>query len=76
MTLKDFIMEGLIKDEEKIRILRPICGAVHTIRGNWFQDHILDLHDMEIAEVQWSREKGWTVLLADQEAEPADLPFV
>ena len=73
MTLKDCIMEGLIADDEQIRILRPICGTIHTIRGNWYQDHVLDLHDMEIAEVKWSKAEGWKILLED--AKPADLPF-
>ena len=73
MTLFDFLQEGLVKDEEKILILNPICGVVHKLRGNWFQDHVLDLQDREIAEVSWNKEKGWKVLLAKIEA--PDLPF-
>ena len=73
MTLKDFIMEGLIKDDDKILILNPICGTVYNVRGNWFQDHILNLQDRDVMEVSWNKEKGWKVLLAEVEVQ--DVPF-
>ncbi len=65
MTFGEFLEEGLIKDDDKILILLPICGAMHKLRGNWFQDHILDLQDREIAEVSWNKEKGWKVRLTE-----------
>ena len=73
MTLKDFIMEGLVKDDETILIMKPICGKVYNVRGNWFQDEVLDLQEREVVEVSWSKEKGWKILLA--EVEVPDVPF-
>ena len=76
MTLSELIMDGIIKDNEKIRITKPIVGSVSLMRsGYWFNDQILDYQNHEITEFSWSKEKGWTISLAETEIEPDELPF-
>lgn len=73
MTFKEFLQEGLVKADDKILILKPICGTVYNVRGNWFQDQILELQEREVVEISWSKEKGWKILLAEIKA--PDNPF-
>ena len=66
-------MDGLVKDNEKIRIIKPITVSVSVIRrGFWYSDQILGYLDNDIAEYSWSRERGWAVTLADTEAVPKE----
>ena len=64
MTFKEFLQEGLVKDDDKILILKPICGTVYNVRGSRYPDQILELQNMEVVEVSWSKKKGWKILLA------------
>lgn len=76
MTLHDLIMNDLVKDDEKIRIIMPLVGGVSVVRGGfWYNDQILDFQNNDICEFSWSKEKGWTVTLTDTEIEPKELPF-
>lgn len=76
MTLKDLIMNQLIKDDEKIRITKPIVGSISLMRGGyWYNDQILDYQNHEIVEYSWSKEKGWAITLAETETELEELPF-
>lgn len=78
MTLGELILEGLIKDDEQIQILKPICGTVRTLRGLWYQDHILNLKDMEIGGFRWNKAEGWEIYLTEedmQSIQPTELPF-
>lgn len=61
MTLGELISEGLIKDNERIQveINYPNGRAACVWKGNWFQDHILNLTDIELSGISWSRESGW-----------------
>ena len=72
MTLAEFMMEGLIKDEDKLKIVKTICEDVTAVRrGNWFQDHMLDFSEDEVIAFQWDKKNGWKITVTD----PAELPF-
>ena len=76
MTIHDLLNNGLVKDDDKIKVVRPLVGNILDVRtGYWFNDQILDFHNAEITEFSWSKEKGWLVAVEPIEAEPADLPF-
>lgn len=76
MTLHDLIMNGIIKDDEKIKVVKPMTGKLLDVRrGYWFNDRILDFHNHEITEFSWSKENGWTISLDASEIEPVELPF-
>lgn len=60
MTMHDLLTNGLLKDDDKIKVVRPLAGHILDVRtGHWFNDHILDFHNAEIMEFSWSKEKGW-----------------
>lgn len=76
MTMHDLLNSGLIKDTDRIRVVKPITGNLVDMRdGFWFNDQILDFHNQEVTEFMWNKEKGWTFALAASEVEPVELPF-
>ena len=67
MTMKELIENGLIKDDDKIRIMRMLPLGFHiSRRGSWYQDFILPYVNEEIREYSWSREKGWNIWLESE----------
>lgn len=76
MTMHDLLNSGLIKDTDRIRVVKPITGNLVDMRdGFWFNDQILAFHNQEVTEFMWNKEKGWTIALAASEVEPVELPF-
>lgn len=72
MTLGDMIQEGLIKDNEDVRIeIRYPNGRAACIwKGKWFQDHMLNCTDVEVTGIAWNRETGWRLQgIVEEEAE-------
>lgn len=64
MLLKDMILNGIVKDNDKITISKPLTGSTCDIRkGNCFQDQILDFMDSEIRAFSWDEENGYSVEL-------------
>ena len=64
MTLKDLIMNGFVKDTDKITITKPLSGSAFDLRkGNWFNDQILDFMDCEIKSFYWNEKNGFSIAL-------------
>mgnify|MGYP006989052320 CR=1 FL=1 len=64
MTLRDLILNHMVKDDDMITIARPLCGsAVDMRKGNWFHDRILDFMNLEIARFTWDEETGYSIAL-------------
>lgn len=61
MTMHDLLTIGLITDEDKITILRPLLTAADIRKGHWYNDHILAFHNKEIADLSWNEEKGFFI---------------
>ena len=66
MTLGDLIISGVLTSEEKIRVMKPTITGLYTRTGYWFNDDILELRNIEIAEFAWSKKKGWNILLENE----------
>lgn len=66
MTMHDLLTNGLLKDTDPVKVIRPLTGNMIDVRrGRWFNDQILDFHNAEILEISWSKGKGWTILVED-----------
>lgn len=64
MTLRDLIANGLIKDNDKIVIAKPLTGNACDMRkGNWFNDQVLEFMNAEISEFSWSEDGGYSIAL-------------
>lgn len=68
MTMHDLLANELLKDEDRIKVVRPLVGQMLDVRtGHWFNDQILDFHNAEILEFSWSKEKDWFIGLGPVE---------
>ena len=64
MTLKDLITNGLIMDNDKITIAKPLTGSACDMRkGNWFNDQVLEFMNAEISAFSWSENGGYSIAL-------------
>ena len=70
MTLRELIDGGLLKDDDIIVINRSVKGTVKSvIKGNWYQDHVLECMDAEIFSLSYSEGRGWYINLNRDEEE-------
>lgn len=64
MTLKDLVTNGLVKDNDRITIAKPLSGSACDMRkGNWFNDQVLDFFNSEIKAFSWEEESGYSIAL-------------
>lgn len=64
MTLKDLITNGLVGDNEKITIAKPLAGSACDMRkGNWFNDQVLEFLNAEISAFSWNEDSGYSIAL-------------
>ncbi len=64
MTLRDLIINGIVKDTDKITIAKPLTGTACDMRkGNWFEDRVLDFMNMEIQSYSWDEDNGYSIAL-------------
>lgn len=64
MTLKDLIANGLVGDNEKITIAKPLAGGARDMRkGNWFNDQVLEFLNAEICAFSWDEGSGYSIVL-------------
>lgn len=59
MTISDFVKAGLIKDSDRVVVASSVCGTIGRIKGNWYEDKILDVMNAEIYSARFSVSKGW-----------------
>ena len=70
MTLRDLILNQMVKDDDKITISRPLCGAAVDMRsGHWFNDRVLDFMNLEISRYSWDEENGYSIALKSHTAD-------
>ena len=54
MTLGELILCGLIKDEDTIAVHFYLIGNLKQVRrGQWYQDHMLDVADKPIDTLKY-----------------------
>lgn len=64
MVLKDLVMNGLVKDTDKITIAKPLTGSACDMRhGNWFNDQVLEFMNAEIKAFSWDESNGYSIAL-------------
>ena len=64
MTLYDLIESGIVKDEQRITVSKPLQGTGADMRkGNWFNDRILEFLGCEIGLLTWDEKNGWSIAL-------------
>lgn len=64
MTLKDLVINGLVKDNDKITLSKPLTGEACDMRkGNWFNDKIMEYMNAEIKSFTWAEDSGWSIAL-------------
>lgn len=64
MTLKDLVLNGIVKDTDKITVTKPLTGSACDMRrGNWFNDQVLEYMNAEIKAFSWSEETGYSIAL-------------
>ena len=64
MTLKDLIANGLIKDDDKIIIAKPLAGSACDMRkGNGYNDQVLEFMNAKISSFSWIHGKGYSISL-------------
>lgn len=64
MTLKNLITNGLVGDNEKVTIVKPLTGNLCDMRkGNWFNDQVLEFLNEEISAFSWDEDNGYSIAL-------------
>lgn len=57
MKLKDLLQLSFINDDTVFKTVCQITATVRDVRrGNWFQDHILDLMEYEVKNFTYTSE--------------------
>lgn len=64
MTLRDLVLNGFVKDTDKVTVAKPLTGSACDMRqGNWFNDQVLEFMNAEIKAFSWDESNGYSVAL-------------